>query len=148
MLTTAIVIGMSLKVPDSKGHLNVRKMPEEEALAVATRCLKTSTPVHCASLLATLSFRESGNNDKASHDGGKGCGAFGALCTYPHATWQEQVDTAWSLVLKSTVTCEEPLALYVSGDCNRGHAIAREYLGIARRIAKDYSETTETARPK
>lgn len=147
-LTVAIVTAVSLWVPDGKGHRNYRPIPQEGAQAILNRCLKTTTPLPCATLLDTLAFRESNNNPQAEHDHNKdgtprGCGAFGALCTYPHATWQEQVDTAWTLILKSTETCTEPLALYVSGDCNRGHAIAREYLGIARRLAVQFADQVE-----
>lgn len=144
-LTVAIALAMSLEVPDAKGHLNYRKMPADMASAVVYRCSQTKSPAHCASLVATLGFRESGYDFNARHDGNKGCGAFGVLCTYPHATWQEQVDTAWTLLVKSAATCEVPLALYVSGSCGAGHWIAKEYMRIARAIAAKYVDQVEHA---
>lgn len=142
-LTTAIVMAMSLHVPDAKGHLNYRAIPKEGAEAIVTVCAKTSVPTHCAAVLTTLAFRESNNNPVADHDNHKGCGAFGALCTYPHATWLEQVETAWKLVLESTIACKEPLAKYASGSCGYGLSIAREYMRIARKIALEFSDQIE-----
>jgi len=142
MLTVALILKASLLVPDAAGHLNRVKMPEDEAKAIVTRCTSTSAPSHCAGTLIGLSFRESGNNFAAVHDGGRGCGAFGLLCTFPHSTWQEQVDSAWSQVLKSTLVCVEPLQMYCSGSCTRGRKIAQEYMGIARKIAAEIDAMT------
>ena len=139
-LTAAIVMAMSLKVPDSKGHLNYRAIPKDGADAVVSVCAKTSAPAHCAAVLVTLSFRESNNTMTAKHDHDQGCGAWGALCTYPHETWLEQATSAWSLVLKSTLACKEPLALYASGQCGAGLWVAREYMRIARKIALEFAD--------
>jgi len=121
------------------------KMPEDEGKAIVATCVKTSAPAHCAAVLVVLSFRESGNNFATVHDGGLGCGAFGLLCTFPHATWQEQVDSAWSQVLKSTLVCVEPLQMYCSGSCTRGRKIAQEYMGIARRIAPTLDDSARVS---
>ena len=140
MISIAIVIAMSLEVPDAKGVRNYRPMPKDEAVEIVALCTRTKISEYCAGILATLSFRESGNLFGAVHDGGKGCGAFGLLCTFPHATWREQVESAWAIVVKSAKTCKEPLAMYASGSCDRGQKLAREYLDIAKAIAKKYEE--------
>lgn len=142
-LTAAIVMAMSLRVPDAKGHLNYRAIPKAGAEAVVSVCGKTSAPAHCAAVLVVLGFRESNNNNEARHDHDQGCGAFGALCTYPHATWLEQVDTAWKLVLESTLACKEPLAKYASGSCGYGLSIAKEYMRIARKIAWEFQDQVD-----
>jgi hypothetical protein len=142
-LTAVIVAAMSLKVPDSKGHLNYRKIPQDGADAIVAVCNATSAPTHCAAVLVTLGFRESGFDFSAKHDHGQGCGAWGVLCTYPHATWKEQVQSAWGLVVKSAVTCQEPLALYASGSCYSGLRVAREYMHIARKIALEFADQIE-----
>lgn len=134
MLTTAIVLRASLLVPDAAGHLNYKPIPNDGAAAIVSKCSGTTMPEHCASLLLVLGFRESGFNMSASHDGGKGCGAFGALCSFPHSTWAEQVDVAWRLVIKSAEACQEPLALYCSGSCTRGLKVAREYMRLAQDV--------------
>jgi hypothetical protein len=139
MITPAIVLAMSLDVPDAKGTKNYRPMPRELAVEIVALCTRTKIAEKCGALLSVLGFRESGYNFSAVHDGGKGCGAFGLLCTFPHATWKEQVESAWSVILKSVTTCKEPLAMYASGSCERGHKVAREYMSIADAIAKRYS---------
>jgi hypothetical protein len=152
MLTATLVMAMSLRVPDAKGHLNYRAIPKDGADAVVAVCGPTSAPVHCAAVLVTLAFRESGNNPEARHDHDKGCGAWGVLCTYPHATWLDQAKAAWSLVTDSAVKCPEPLAMYASGSCSRGLAVAREYMRCARTIAAwaegQDATTTDTPRPR
>lgn len=147
MLSEAVILSMSLGVWDSKGNHPIKAMPKDEAVAILATCNATKMPVHCAAVLTVLSFRESNNSQAASHDGGKGCGAFGVLCTYPHATWAEQVQSAWKLVLESTQLCEVALAKYASGSCNQGRALAREYMAMARKLAAPY-ETTGRADTK
>lgn len=142
-LTAAIVMAMSLRVPDSKGHLNYRAIPKDGAEAVVSVCTPTSAPTHCAAVLVTLGFRESGFNFAAKHDHDQGCGAWGVLCTYPHATWEEQAKSAWGLVVKSAVTCKEPLAMYASGSCGAGLWVAREYMRIARKIALEFADQVD-----
>jgi hypothetical protein len=142
MLTAVLVLKMSLLVKDSRGHHPFRTMPADEAGAIVAECLPTSAPTHCAAVLTELSFRESNNNKDALHDHDqsghpRGCGAFGVLCSYPHATWAEQVHAAWTLIVESTQKCSEPLQWYASGSCTRGRSVARDYIDDARRIERE-----------
>ena len=131
------IVKASLLVTDAAGHHPIKPISNDGAEAIANVCAPTQAPTHCAALLVVLSFRESGYNPNASHDAGRGCGAFGVLCTRPHATWLEQTKSAWAIVVESATKCKEALALYASGSCTNaaGIAISRARLTEAKRIA-------------
>lgn len=135
-ITPAFVVSLSLLVQDAAGHVNTKPMPKDGAEAIASVCNATKFPSRCAAILAVLSFRESGNNHLAVHDGGKGCGAYGVLCRYKHDTWLDQVKSAWGLVVYSATMCEEPLALYASGSCRNkaGIEISKNRIAESKRV--------------
>src|SRR5262245_26397775 len=96
-----IVLMMSYRVTDAAGYHGVKDPPLPELWEIADNCAFYGEFSNCVETLLVESMRESGHKFEASHDNGRGCGAFGVLCTYAHGTWRDQVRTAWGLVLDS-----------------------------------------------
>lgn len=151
---SAWVLSASLQVKDDAGHKSMRPIANDGAIAIDSVCTSIrgaipGAPLACASVLLILAFRESNYNALATHDGGRGCGAFGVLCTRPHATWLQQVQSAFAIVQASAAKCSEPLSLYASGSCTNktGIAISKARMAAAKQLILDVPFTPTDGSP-
>jgi hypothetical protein len=139
MTLAAWTLAISSLVTDAHGW-RFSAIPADGADAIADVCARTTVPRHCAAVLVVLAARESGYRLSAIGDGGRSRGAWQTITCRGscETSWREQAADAWRHVVASASRCAEPLAMYAAGSCSseRGKAISRERMAIARALAK------------